>query len=360
MGNRLPAAMRRHTTPQGHRHGRSGKAAVMARPRLESVWTADRLAVLVGFAGALAAGALIGLAWTAGFGGVLHELIHPHWLWLGVAVAGEVFAYAGYTAAYREVARSEDGMELAVPKAAAIVAAGFGVFVHGGGFALDREALRRAGLSKDEARRRVQALGALEYAVLAPATLVAAVVVFVAHSSVDPSLTLPWIVAVPAGTLLAFAGLRSRERISGWRWVGRPAARFLDSLQLVLGLLRRPRRHGLALVGTLAYWSGDVFCLWATLHAFSAQPPPVAQLLVGYSTGYALTRRALPLGGAGIVEALLPLALGWVGIALTPALLAVFAYRLINLWLPIVPAFVGLPTLHRLESGNPRPGARRT
>ena len=325
----------------------------MARPRLTSVWEADRLALLVGVAGALAAGALIGVAWKVGFGRVLHDLIHPHWLWLGVAAAGEVVAYAGYTAAYREVARSDEGMELDVPKAAAIVAAGFGVFVHGGGFALDREALRRAGLSKDDARRRVQALGALEYAVLAPATLIAAAIVFVTHSSVGASLTLPWIVAVPAGTLLTIAALRFRERISGWRWVGKPLARFLDAVQLVLGLLRRPRRHGLALLGTVAYWSGDVFCLWAMLHAFSAQPPPVAQLLLGYSTGYALTRRALPLGGAGIVEALLPLALGWVGIDLAPALLSVFAYRLINLWLPIAPAFVGLPTLRRLEHGSP-------
>lgn len=332
----------------------------MAPPRLKSVWASDRLAVLVGLASALAAGALLGVAWKAGFGSVLHDLIHPHWLWLGVATGGEVVAYAGYTAAYREVARSDDGMELDVPRAAAVVAVGFGVFIHGGGFAVDREALRRAGLSKDEARRRVQALGALEYAVLAPATVVAAAVVFIAHSSVGASLTLPWIVGVPAGTLLTAVGLRLRKRISGWKWVGKPLARFLDAVDLVLGLLRRPRRHGLALVGTLAYWTGDVFCLWATLHAFSAQPPPVAQLLLGYSTGYALTRRALPLGGAGIVEALLPLALGWVGIALAPALLAVFAYRLINLWLPIVPAFVGLPTLRRLERGSARPHARRT
>lgn len=332
----------------------------MSRSRLTSVWSPDRLVVLVAIAAVLATGALLGVAWKAGFRGVLHDLIRPHWLWLGVAAAGEVVAYAGYTAAYREVARSDDGMELAVPKAAAIVAAGFGVFVHGGGFALDREALRRAGLSKDEARRRVQALGALEYAVLAPATLAAATVVLITRASVSASLTLPWIIGVPAGTLLATAALRHSERVSGWRWIGKPLAGFLDALQLVLGLLRSPRRHGLALIGTLGYWSGDVFCLWATLHAFSAQPPPLAQLLLGYSTGYALTRRALPLGGAGIVEALLPLALGWVGIALAPALLAVFAYRLLNLWLPIAPAFAGLPTLRRLKRGSGRSHARHT
>jgi uncharacterized membrane protein YbhN (UPF0104 family) len=84
-------------------------------------------------------------------------------------------------------------------------------------------------------------------------------------------------------------------------------------------------------------------------HAFSAHPPPPAQLIVGYATGYALSRRALPLGGAGIVEALLTYSLVWLKIALVPALLAVFAYRLINLWLPMVPALAGIPTLRSLQ-----------
>ena len=70
-----------------------------------------------------------------------------------------------------------------------------------------------------------------------------------------------------------------------------------------------------------------------------------ALLLIGYATGYALTRRTLPLAGAGAVEALLPFALSWMGIALPAAVLAVFAYRVFNLWLPMVPAAVGMRSL---------------
>jgi uncharacterized membrane protein YbhN (UPF0104 family) len=305
--------------------------------------------VLVFVAGALAAAALIGMAWTVGFHKVLTGLVHPRWRWLAVSVAGELVAYLGYTAAYREVARADDGAELEVPKAAALVAAGFGVFVHGGGFALDRAALQRAGLTEQEACRRVLGLGALEYAVLAPATLVAAVVVLLRHQSISLSLTLPWVIAVPVGAVLALSALHFRSTVSGWPLIGKPLGNWLQSLELVLRLICSPRRHALAPLGTLAYWGGDIFCLWSTLHAFSAHTPPVAQLMVGYSTGYALTRRALPLGGAGIIEGLLPLALGWVKIALAPALLAVFAYRLINLWLPMIPALAGLPTLRRLQ-----------
>jgi uncharacterized membrane protein YbhN (UPF0104 family) len=316
------------------------------------------LTLLVAVAGVLAAAALIGLAWTVGFVRVLDALVHPAWSWLGYAVAGEVVAYLGYTAAYREVATAEDGAELAVPRAAALVSTGFGVFVHSGGFALDRIALERAGLSPPEARRRVLGLSALEYAVLAPATLVAAVVVLVWHPSVSSSLTLPWIIGVPAGTVLALAALRWRRTVSRWPVLGERLGHGLHALELVLRLLGSPRRHGLAVVGAVAYWAGDIFCLWAALHAFFAHTPPVAQLIVGYSTGYALTRRALPLGGAGVVEALLPYALGWLRIALAPALLAVFVYRLINLWLPIVPALVGLPTLRRLEEESRRRARR--
>jgi uncharacterized membrane protein YbhN (UPF0104 family) len=325
-----------------------------SRTNASPVAAPQRLVLLIVIAAALAAAALIGVAWAAGIGEVLHRLVHPRGLWLGVAVAGECVAYLGYTAAYREVARAEDGAELGVPKSAALVSAGFGVFVHGGGFALDRAALQRAGLSESEARRRVRGLGVLEYAVLAPAALVAAAIVFFERQSISGSLTLPWIVGVPIGAALALAALRFEERVSRWPLIGGPLGRGLHSLRLVLGLVGSPHRHGLALLGTLAYWAGDIFCLWATLHAFSAHTPPVAQLVVAYATGYALTRRALPLGGAGIVEALLPFSLAWLEIGLAPALLAVFAYRLINLWLPIVPALAGLPTLRSLDRSRPR------
>jgi len=319
---------------------KSERGAVLGLPRLT---------ILIVLAAVLAAAALTGLAWTVGVVKVLSALVRPHWLWFPPAVGGELVAYLGYIAAYREVARAEHGTELGVPRAAALVATGFGVFVHGGGFALDREALQQAGLSETDARRRVLGLGALEYAVLAPATLAAAVVVVLRHQSVSTSLTLPWIIGVPAGAVIALTALRHVDRIRRWPFVGERLAHSLNALRLVIALLKAPRRHGLAFLGTLTYWAGDIFCLWAALHAYSARTPPVAQLIVGYSTGYALTRRALPLGGAGLVEAVLPLALGWVKIARAPALLAVFVYRLINLWLPMIPALAGIPSLRRLE-----------
>jgi uncharacterized membrane protein YbhN (UPF0104 family) len=309
---------------------------------------------LVTVAAVLAFAALLGVAWAAGFSRVWRLLHHPGWTWLGLAVAAEAIAYVGYTLAYREVVRAERGPELAVPKAAALVATGFGVFLQGGGFALDQEALQRAGLPRSEARRRVLGLGALEYAVLAPAAVAAAAIVLIRGLPVSDSLTLPWIIALPVGAVLALTALRFRRRIEGRGPVRKHIGHSLHAIELVLRMARTPRRHGLAFASMALYWAADIFCLWATLHAFEAATPPVSQLIVGYATGYAITRRALPLGGAGVVEALLPIALGWVKIALAPALLAVVAYRAINLWLPMLAALAGLPSLHRLERSQQR------
>jgi uncharacterized membrane protein YbhN (UPF0104 family) len=292
---------------------------------------------------------LTGTAWAAGFDHVRRLLLHPHWPWLGAALVAEAVAYVGYTLAYREVVRAEKGAELDVPRAVALVTTGFGVFLQGGGFALDREALKRSGLSESDARARVLGLGALEYSVLAPAAVVAAAVVLARGLPISDSLTLPWIVGVPVGAALALTALAFKRRLagdSGWR---RGLGHALRALELVLQLARSPRRYPFAFTGISLYWLGDAACLWSTLHAFSAHTPPVAQLIVGYATGYAITRRGLPLGGAGVVEALLPLSLGWVGIPLAPAVVAVFAYRLINLWLPMVPALGAIPALARLE-----------
>jgi uncharacterized membrane protein YbhN (UPF0104 family) len=304
-------------------------------------------ALLVAVAGLLALGALVGISWAAGFDAVLHELRRVDPIWLPVAFGMEVAAYFGYVVAYRELARAEGGPRLGLGRAGAIVAAGFGAFVIRGGFFVDRQALEAAGLEPRQARVRVLGLGALEYAVLAPAAALAAVILLV-RGSTHPSLgfTLPWLIAVPLGFIAAFAALAIRHRIrddGGWRAVVKNA---LDAVHILRKLAKQEARHGGAFFGTTLYWVGDVGCLWASLRAFH-DSPDLAALVIGYATGYALTRRTLPLGGAGAVEALVSFALAWTGIPLAKAVLAVCAYRIFNLWLPLLPASIGLRHLKR-------------
>jgi uncharacterized membrane protein YbhN (UPF0104 family) len=267
-------------------------------------------------------------------------------IWLPVALWCEIAAYAGYIVAYRELVRVEGGPEIGMGRAGAIVAAGFGVFVIRGGFIVDRHALEDAGIPERQARIRVLGLGALEYAVLAPAAALAAMII-VARGQTHPSLgfTLPWAIAVPLGFAAALLALAYRERMhghTGWRNV---VAHGLDALYM-LRRLATQREHLGAFLGTALYWVGDIACLWACLRAFHSDPD-LAGLVIGYATGYALTRRTLPLGGAGSVEALVSFALAWTGVPLANAVLAVCAYRFFNLWLPLVPAVIGLRHLKR-------------
>jgi uncharacterized membrane protein YbhN (UPF0104 family) len=303
-------------------------------------------ALLIGIGAALALGAAVGIAWTAGFGRVLDVLRDANPVWLPVAFGMELVAYVGYVIAYRAVVGLEGGPRLGLARTGAIVAAGFGAFVVRGGFVLDRHALEDAGLEPQEARARVIGLGVLEYAVLAPATALAAVILL-ARGSTHPSLgfTLPWVIAVPLGFTAAFVALAFRHRVrdeSGWRTALHHG---LDAVHM-LGQLGSQARHRSAFLGTTLYWIGDVGCLWASLRVFH-DSPDLAALIIGYATGYALTRRSLPLGGAGSVEALVSFALAWTGIPLAKAVLAVCTYRIFNLWLPLLPAAIGLRHLKR-------------
>ena len=303
-----------------------------------------RLALLVAIAGALSLGASLGVAWAAGFEAVLERLRDVQLWWFVAAMAAEVLAYLGYMLAYREVARVEGGPNLEMPRIVALVSAGFGVFVPRGGFSVDLDAFRSSGMDAREARARVLGLGALEYAILGPAAAISAAVLLEhgAHSP-GPGFTWPWAIAVPVGFVAASLALAARSwfhRKGGWRAA---VGHGLDAVHVLRLLLRAPRDHGVAaLAGITCYWAADIFCLWASLQVFNVSLS-VPALIVGYATGYALTRRTLPLAGAGAVEALLPFALGWSGVALAAAVLAVVGYRVFNLWLPLVPAALGFP-----------------
>jgi uncharacterized membrane protein YbhN (UPF0104 family) len=289
----------------------------------------------------LACAALAGVAWAAGWDRIADVIETPHPVWFAAALGGEVAAYVGYMIAYHEVTRAHPASNLRFLETAAAVAVGFGVFVARGGFASDFEVLEdRCGDSED-ARMRVLGLSVLEYVILAPVTCAAACLILVGGSHISTSFTMPWAVGVPAGAVVALALLAYRQRFAGRDgWRGR-VARGLDALQLLHRLARRPMRACVALFGMALYWVGDAFCLWACLYGFLGRPFSTMALVVAYASGYALSRRTLPLAGAGVVEALLPFALLWVSMPLAAGVLAVLAYRFFNLWLPLVPAVLG-------------------
>jgi uncharacterized membrane protein YbhN (UPF0104 family) len=290
-------------------------------------------------------GALAVMSAIAGWNDVVDQLRVRLSFWFAIAFAAELAAFAAYVLAYRAVAAVANGPKLTVREATALVAVGFGAFLAKGGAALDSKALSKSGRREGEVR--VLALDALEHAPLAPAACAAAILLL-AHGSRKPGLdfTVPWATLVPIGALLAFFGVRRRDRFvgrDGWRG---KLGDILEGIAVLFRLAREWREHWLGFVGASIYWAGDVLCLWASLQPFDAAPS-FPGIVLAHAVGYVLTRRTLPLAGAGAVEVLMPLTLVASGAPFAGAILGVAAYRVFNLWLPLVPAALAVPHLRR-------------
>jgi uncharacterized membrane protein YbhN (UPF0104 family) len=281
--------------------------------------------------------------------------------WIGLIAGAELLAYPAYMLAYRMIAGIHGHSRLALPLVARIVVAGFGPFSIGGGFGIDRRILHALHEDEHSARVRVLALGILEWAVLGPTTCVVSIVLLAQGANILPSLLWPWAVLVPLGFGVGlWASAPSRidrmSRVGGRRrqWLARP----LEAIGLLHKLLRNPRLHTEAWVGTALYWAADIAAFYGGLRTFGLDPG-VGKVILAYATGYAASRRSLPLGGAGVTEVLMTYSLYWVREPLAPALGAVVAYRLCNFMLAAMPALIAHRQLRSfLGSGRRRPAAQ--
>ena len=286
------------------------------------------------------------MAYVAGFSQVRAVLGDFHWPWL-IGLFGALFiSFVGYHYAYRGIFTVAGGPTLAGSQMRAVVAAGFGGFLAHGGGALDRYALEAAGAEPADARARVAALAGLEHGVLAIGGCGAAITVLVSGGSNPPAdFTIPWAVIPVPGFLLAFwIAERYRHRFSGQAgWHG-AVGTFLESIHLIRELFIHPWRWGPAVLGMALFWAADAYAVWAGLAAFGYQMG-TAGLIIGFATGMVFTRRTGPLAGAGVLALVLPLTIWYSGAPLAPAVVGVFAYRVLALWLPMPVSLAVLPIL---------------
>jgi uncharacterized membrane protein YbhN (UPF0104 family) len=298
--------------------------------------------LLSAVATAIAAVAVLVIARVTGVDNVgrAFDSVHPGWI--ALIGAAELIAYPAYMVAYRSVARLHGHPVLTLPLVARVVIAGFGPFTIGGGFGVDRQTLEALHEDEHSARVRVLALGVLEWAVLAPTACIAAIVLLATGANVMPSLLWPWAIGVPVGfTFAVWASVPSRaERLCRIRGVRREwVASALEGLGAVRTMVSAPHRYWGAWLGTGLYWAADIAAFYGGLRTFGLDPG-VGKIIIAYATGYAATRRSLPLGGAGVTEALMTYALYWVRQPLAPALAAVVAYRVFNFLLAATPALI--------------------
>jgi uncharacterized membrane protein YbhN (UPF0104 family) len=262
--------------------------------------------------------------------------------WIALIAVAEFLTYPAYILAYRAIAQVHGHAPLALPLVARVVVAGFGPFTVGGGFGIDKQALHALHEDEHSAITRVLALGVLEWAVLAPLTAIVAIILLATGANILPSLLWPWAVAAPLGLGAALwaSSPRHIDRFSHFKGrVGRMLATGLEGVGVLHTLLREPRRYAAAWIGTGLYWAADILAFYGALRTFGLDPGP-GKVIIAYATGYAATRRSLPLGGAGITEVLMTYSLYWVRLPLAPALGAVVAYRAFNFLLATMPALV--------------------
>lgn len=311
----------------------------------------------------IAAFAVVVIAHVTGADAIGHAFEHVDAPWIGLVAGAELITYPAYMAAYRSIASMHGHAPLALPVVARLVVAGFGPFSLGGGFGIDRRALQAVDQDERSARVRVMALGTVEWAVLAPIACVISIVFLAEGANVMPSLLWPWALAVPAGfgfALWASARADRLSRIRGRRRDG--LARALEGVGVLHGMIRDPRRYAGAWLGTTLYWAADICAFYGALRVFGMNPN-AGKVIIAYGTGYAATRRSLPLGGAGVTEALMTYALYWVRQPLAPALAAVLIYRVFNFLLVAAPAVIAQRQLEPLlaaaaERRRPRRATR--
>jgi uncharacterized membrane protein YbhN (UPF0104 family) len=303
------------------------------------------LAVALALAAALVVATATGLTAFAG------AWSHLHLGWLALVAAGEILAIPAYALAYETLAATENGPELARPLLLRVVMAGFGPHAVRGGFELDQRTLHAIDGDREQATVRVIGLGALEWALLAPVACASAIVLLVTrdHRAMG-SVLWPWAIAVPVGFAagLWLATPARRDRLCG---KGRGWRRRLSLTLCGVGTLHRlagdPRASWRAWTGMVAYWALDIAAFAGALRVIGLHPN-LGETIVAYATGYALTRRSMPLGGAAVTEALMTFSLHWMGQPVGPALAAVLVYRTFNFLLPGAFALAARPRLQGL------------
>jgi uncharacterized protein (TIRG00374 family) len=294
-------------------------------------------------------------------------------LWIGVAVGFNIVAFATYIALFKAVVGG-DALRLNWAETYEINMAGVAatlLFSAGGagGIALTYWALRKAGMRRRDAARRMVAFITLHYAFYPLALIVFGILLRTGVLNGEDAVELTIVPAGVAGLLIVIGILIAlipadlERRLAPYAH-GERAKAFLESaakvpatlaegFRFALGLFAHPSRGGLAVIGAAGFWAASIGVLWASFHAFGVEVP-LAVVVQGFFLGMVANLFPLAPAGVGAVDAGMIGAFVLFGIPEETVFPAVLVFRLVAFWLPIplgVVAFLQLrKTVHRWEA----------
>lgn len=279
-------------------------------------------------------------------------------LWIAIAIAFNVAAFAAYVALFRGVV-GEKVIHLTVPESYQITMAGLAatrLFSAGGagGILLTYWALRKAGMERRRAGCRMIAFLVLLYSVYLVALVVFGVLLRTGVLPGDDPVSVTIVPAALAGVaivvMLLLAALpddfeRRIARMTSGRSggiakrVATAPATFAQGTRTAIAFMRHPSQGGLAVVGAIGFWGANIGILWASFQAFDVAVP-FGVIVQGFFVGMVANLFPLAPGGVGAVDAGMIGAFVIFGLPEDAVFVSVLTYRVIAFWMPVPPGIV--------------------
>jgi uncharacterized protein (TIRG00374 family) len=286
-------------------------------------------------------------------------------LWIGIALAINVLAFAAYVALFRGVV-GERVLHLTVSESYQITMAGLAatrLFSAGGagGILLTYLALRKAGMERRQSICRMIAFLVLLYSVYMLALVAFGVLLRTGVLPGDDPLSMTVVPAGLAGAAIVFVLLiallpadfeRRIERMTSGRF-GRIAQRlatapatFAQGTRTAIAFVRHPEQGGLAIAGSIGFWGSNIGVLWASFQAFDVAVP-FGVSVMGFFVGMVANLFPLAPGGVGAVDAGMIGAFVIFGLPESEVFASILTYRVIAFWVPIPPGIVAFFQLRK-------------
>ncbi|WP_246151109.1 lysylphosphatidylglycerol synthase transmembrane domain-containing protein [Streptomyces qinzhouensis] len=272
-----------------------------------------------------------------------------HWVWVAVAAA---FSALSYVAAAMSLLGF---VPERVPFPRTVLAQVAGSFVKivapaaVGGVALNTRFLQRSGVRPGLA---VASVGAAQLFGLGAHILLLLTFGYLTGTEKTPSLSpsrtvIAGLLTVAVLVLVVTAIPFLRKFVST-----RLRSLFAGVVPRMLDVLQRPVKLLTGIGGQLLLTFAFVMCLDASIRAFNDghQPLSYASLAVVFLAGNALGSAAPTPGGVGAVEGALILGLIAAGVPKDVATASVLLYRILTLWLPVLPGWLAFSSLSRKGS----------